>query len=642
MSRIGQIIALAVLTTVAGFWAALAKPNGQDSASPLVVEHFRAGQEDLRSGRLGEAVEQFQTVLRLAPGLSQAQINLGLAYHLLGNYKLAVAELNRGLSQNSNVLGGNIVLGIDELRLGAPAQAVLPLERATRIDPSSQQAWSSLAQAYLELENYLQASRAYDAAFGRSATADNWLHLGHAYLQMSNRLTARMAHEYTNTAWAKRLAGDLLCERQQWSDAVRIYQLALARDPAEIGLHSSLAYALLQQGDTAGAERNFQAEIKLDAGNPRALAGITEAELEQGHAHQALIYASKLATTAPQLLPELLTFRATAKQSPGVATSITRELANNPSQPGAHFLLASLYRISGEADQSRRQDALAESELKRLAAEQKPGWPACRAHEYGACARFLASRRQLDRGHLMMLGKAQFALRQYGEACGAFAAAWAQNERGPQNLYWLIRAYSRVAESCFSKLTQEYTRSAQAYQLEAETYRARGDDSRALRQYQVAAALQPANASLHEALGELYLNEHQLSAAHREVAEALQLDPTRARSLYLMGRLEIGLAQPKNAIPYLQNALRFDPDLLEARASLGLAYLRAGKPALAVPQLQRAIPLDYYGDLHYMLYQAYRELGSTDLAENALAASQALRRKTQSRDQALIRSVERQ
>ncbi len=644
MSRIGQSIALAVLAVLAAIAScrtAWAKPDGQESVSPLVVEHFRAGQEDLRSGQLREAVEQFQTVLRLAPGLSEAQINLGLAYHLLGNYRLAVAELSKGVNQSPNVLGGNLVLGIDELRLGAPSQAVPPLERATRIDPSNQQAWSSLAQAYLALQDYLQAGRAYGAAFGRNSTADNWLHLGHAYLRMSNQLTARMAHDFANTAWAKRLAGDLLYERQQWSDAVRIYQLALARDPAEIGLHSSLAYAFLQQGDTVGAERTFQTEIKLDPGSPRALAGITEAELEQGHARRALIYASKLAATAPQLVPQLLAFRA-AKQPPGVAANIARELANAPSQPGAHSLLASLYRVSGESNQFRRQEALAETELNRLAEQQKPGWPACQAHEYGACVRFLASRRQIDRGQRMTLGEAEFALERYGKASEAFAAAWAQSEQNPQILYWLIRAYSKLAEGCFSELAGKYPGSPQAYQLQAEAYRARGEDSRAIRQYQLAAAMQPANASLREALGELYLNAHQLSEAHREVAEALQLDPTLARALYLMGRLKIGLAQPKTAIPYLEKALRYDPDLLEARASLGLAYLRAGKPGLAVPQLQRAVSLDYYGDLHYMLYQAYHELGSKELAENALAASQALRRKTQSRDQSLIRSVETQ
>ncbi|MGH9343779.1 MAG: hypothetical protein ACRD19_08465, partial [Terriglobia bacterium] len=96
--------------------------------------------------------------------------------------------------------------------------------------------------------------------------------------------------------------------------------------------------------------------------------------------------------------------------------------------------------------------------------------------------------------------------------------------------------------------------------------------------------------------------------------------------------------QPAKAIGYLEKALHYDPSLLEARASLGMAYLKAGKPALAVPQLQESAALDYYGDLHYMLYQAYRALGRAALAQDALATSQAMRKKTEARDQAVIGS----
>ena len=539
MNRFGEVIGGLLLAIMAARSGLPAPPGGQESVSPQVVEHFRAGQQDLRSGRPNEAVEQFQAVVRLAPALSEARINLGLAYHLLGKYRLAATELEKGLKQNPNVLGGNIILGLDELRLGAAAKAVPPLRRAAQLDPSNLQAWSSLAAAYLALGHYLEASQAYRAAFGKKPTAENWLHLGHAYLQMSSQLTARMGHEYGNTGWAKRLAGDLLSERQLWSDAAQRYRLALARDPAQPGLHSSLANALLKQGSTAEAKAEFRKEAKIDE-------------------------------------------------------------------------------------------------------TQRPGWSACQAHHYDACVQYLETRRQLNRAHLVALGDAQFALGRYPEASDAFATVWAQGQRDPETLYWLIRSYSKIADGCFSRLAASYPNSAQAHALEAESYRARGEDDKAVTEYLLASALQPENASLHEALGELYLDKHQLSEAQNELRKALELDPARARALYLMGRLEIGQQKPQSAIPYLEKALSYDPQLLEARASLGLAYLRAGKPALAVPQFQRSISLDYYGDLHYMLYQAYRELGNRDLAESALSTSQALRRKTQSRDQALIRSAESQ
>jgi tetratricopeptide (TPR) repeat protein len=638
MSRIGQIIGVAILTVgVAGGPVSPAR-GGQQPVSPEVVERFRAGQQDLRSGKLHEAVGQFQAVLRLAPGLSEARINLGLAYHLLGEYRLAVAELESGLEQSPNVLGGNIVLGADELKLGSPAKAVPPLRRAVKLDPSNPHAWNSLGDAYLDLGDYLEASRAYNAAFGKNSTPGNWLHLGHAYLRMSTQLTAQMAHQYADTPWAKRLTGDLLSERHMWSDAARRYQLALALDPAEPGLHSSLAHVLLEQGKTVRAEEEFQNEIEIDPASPRALAGLAEVELELGHADRALRYASKLVTTAPQLALDPM-ISLPARLPPALAAKVSGELANAQSEPGAHFLLAGLYRVAGKPVQSREQQALSRKELKRLAEAQRPAWRACEAHQYGACIRFLGARRRLDEAQLTVLGQALLASRRYGEAGNAFAASWAQ-KHDSENLYWLIRSYSKMADRCFSALAGRYPNSAQAYELRAESYRARGEDSKAVKQYQLAAAMQPDNASLHEALGELYLNEHRVSGAQKELEKALELDPANARALYLMGRVKIGFQKPQTAIPYLEKALHYDPHLISAHASLGLAYLRAGKPALAVPQLEQSASLDYYGDLHYMLYQAYSKLGKTALAGNALAVSQALRRKTESRDQALIRSAE--
>jgi tetratricopeptide (TPR) repeat protein len=636
MNRIVQAAGMAVLAVLMALHLLSPELRCQESTNPEVVRHFNSGQQDLRSGRLGDAVQEFQAVIRLAPSLSEARINLGLTYHLLGEYRLAVAQLDKGLGRNPQVLGANIILGIDELRLGAPASAVPPLEHAVQMDPSNQQAWSSLADAYLALGDFREATRAYVGAFGKNPKAEDLFHLGHAYLRMSSQLTARMAHEYGNTACAKRLAGDLLSERQLWSDAAQRYQWALALDPTDPGLHLSLGNALLEQGKWLDARREYLRELTVDSASPQALLALAEIELEQGHRERTLIYAAKLARTDPRSLSP------PAQLTPELATKLAGDLVHAQSEPGVHVILAELYQAADETAQSSKQRALAQSDFKRWGDVQPPGWPACKAGWYSACVRYLQGRRHLDTTQLLELGSALFAMREYERASDAFAAAVARRLHDPQPLYWLIRAYSKVADQYFSRLAERYPDSPQAHQLEAESYRARGQDGKAITQYQRAAAIQPNNALLHEALGELYLDKHQLSEARKELEEALELDPTRPRALYLMGRLEIGLQKPQVAIPYLERALRYDPQLLEARASLGLAYLRAGKAVLAVPQFERSMSLDYYGDLHYMLYQAYLELGKTVPAENALATSQALRRKTQFRDQALIRSAENQ
>jgi Tfp pilus assembly protein PilF len=54
--------------------------------------------------------------------------------------------------------------------------------------------------------------------------------------------------------------------------------------------------------------------------------------------------------------------------------------------------------------------------------------------------------------------------------------------------------------------------------------------------------------------------------------------------------------------------------------------VRLGEDAKALPELEKALPIDFYGDLHYQMYVAYRQLGQLQLADKALARSQELRR----------------
>jgi tetratricopeptide (TPR) repeat protein len=82
------------------------------------------------------------------------------------------------------------------------------------------------------------------------------------------------------------------------------------------------------------------------------------------------------------------------------------------------------------------------------------------------------------------------------------------------------------------------------------------------------------------------------------------------------------------AVIHLKEATVRDPNLLEAHALLGTAYMHMNQPALARPELQKAIAIDYYGDLHFQLFKAYRALGDSAAAEKALARSKELRKKS--------------
>ncbi|MGH9448123.1 MAG: tetratricopeptide repeat protein, partial [Terriglobia bacterium] len=348
-------LAALVLLAISATRAAISRPAGPERQNSAVAEHFHAGQKALREGNFAEAVREFHQVLRLDPGLPEAEINLGLAYHLQGDYKLASEEIEKGLEQTPGVVGANIVLGIDQLRLGFAGRAITPLKRALRADPSNKQALRTLAEAFVAQGDYLEASRTYRTLFhDENSGANRWLGLGEAYLRMSSRLTTLMARNDNDTVWAYRLAGDLLSVRGNWNDAARKYRLALARDFSQPGLHASLGDTLLEDGKLQEAEVEYQNELKSDPSSPHALLGLAQIELERNRGDEALRHVSKVAAISLPFLAAQADFPK-VNLSPALAAELAGGLVNEKSQPGAHFLLAALYRIAGESAQANQE-----------------------------------------------------------------------------------------------------------------------------------------------------------------------------------------------------------------------------------------------------------------------------------------------
>jgi tetratricopeptide (TPR) repeat protein len=227
-------------------------------------------------------------------------------------------------------------------------------------------------------------------------------------------------------------------------------------------------------------------------------------------------------------------------------------------------------------------------------------------------------------------------LQQFEPAAEGLAQVQGVTSENAEASYWLARTYQALGAAAYAQLEESFPNSWRTHRLRAEGYALRQDLDDALREYQAALELQPGEAELHEALGQLYLDNHSDADAQHELEAALALDSSRARALYLLGRLYVQNRENEKAVPYLERALRLQPDLAEASELLGTAYVRLGQFANAIPRLEKAAPRDHYGNVHYQLYLAYHKLGREELAKKALARSQDLRRSSLERDQALV------
>jgi tetratricopeptide (TPR) repeat protein len=630
------------LSTFLIWWPAARLPAASESNEAQIVIHFRAGQQATQLGQFERAVEEYKKVLNLDPNLLEARVNLGLAYHSLGQYSLAVSELSRALRQRPQLLGPHIILGIDYLKLGFPEKAIPPLQRALSIESSNREARRALAACYLAQDNYLKATNQYRELFSLSPEmAEAWFALGHDYLDISARLTTQMARNHPDSAWGVRLAGDLLAERGDWNDAAQDYRKALATDARQPGLHVSLGRAYLGAEKFKEAEAEFRRELELDPKDEQTLLGMAEMELARGNAVLALEKVAQVWEISPEFLA-LQQELPSVELAPDLARKLITDLQNTSEGPAKHFLLSSLYRVPGELQRTEEHRTAFQSysdTRQRASADaswEKGNVEPCQAHQYAACIRVLQSRKNLGVAERRWLGKSQLAMRDYGHAADTFAGVLSGEKDSEEATYWLVRTYQKLAAESFDRVDELSPDSWRAHELRAESYKLRQAFNDAIRELTLAIQLQPNEVGLHEGLGDLYLTRNLFEQARAELEKSLALEPARSRSLFLLGRLYVRQRESEKAIPYLQKALRYQPDLIEASAALGTAYLRLGQAASAVPELMRASPYDYYGDVHYQLYLAYRKLGKGDLARKALAGSQELRRKSAERHQAKV------
>jgi tetratricopeptide (TPR) repeat protein len=614
-----------------------------DLPEAQIAAHFRAGQEALRQGEFERATEEFKKVLALDPTLVEGQVNLGLAYQSLLDYESAVRFLTKALRERPNLAAPNLIVGLDYLKLGVPAQATPFLRQTLKLEPSNGEAHRALASAYLDQSDFRRAAEEFRQTSDLNPDKPEALFkLGHDYLELSARLAYRGAHLYRESAWGHRFLADLLFQRDRWQSAAREYQKALAIDAKQSGLHTALGQAHLRGGKLEEAGAEFHRELELDPRNDLAWLGLAEKQLATNQPAAAVEAVGKVWESSPEILAAQREFPA-IELSRETAYALVEKLQTCPDGPAKDFLLAALYSIAGEGNDAESQWRSFQAELtaRQKAKNSIPRGAAdpCTAHHYSECLRSLEGRKGLTATQLLILGKSQFALRQYDRAADSLARVTGVTNENVEASYWLALCYHALGAETYARLEESFPDSWRNHQLQGEGFALRRDLDSAIKEFQLALHLKPDEAELHEAIGEAYLDKHLDDEAQKELEAALALEPTRIHSLCLLGRLYVQQRENDKAVPYLQRALRVQPDQVEASSLLGTAYVRLGRFADAVPKLQKAASSDFYGNVHYQLSLAYRRLGQSQLAQKALTRSQELRQSSLERDQAIVMGV---
>jgi hypothetical protein len=124
------------------FWTVTVKKS-PDSA----VAHYNLGNNLISQFRIDEAIEQYQTAIRLKP-TADVYFNLGRAYDMKRWTEQAVEQYRHAVMLNPEEADPYTYLGVDYAMMGLIDKAIENLEIAIRLNPSDPFIRSTLERAY--------------------------------------------------------------------------------------------------------------------------------------------------------------------------------------------------------------------------------------------------------------------------------------------------------------------------------------------------------------------------------------------------------------------------------------------------------------------------------------------------------------
>lgn len=204
---LARAAALAAWVALWGVWSfqrnrvwtdpvALFEDNAAKSPGKARV-HGNLGKAYLDRGRYEEARQSFERAVALDPQIVGAYNNLAVIYlDHVRDWDKARAALEKVLSREPAHVESLVNLGVLELRLHRPEQALRPLQKALEVEPSSRGGLYNLGAAYLDLGLFDRSIEVLTTGV-RYWPADARFHalLGLDYLQKRDRPRAEAAFQ---------------------------------------------------------------------------------------------------------------------------------------------------------------------------------------------------------------------------------------------------------------------------------------------------------------------------------------------------------------------------------------------------------------------------------------------------------------
>jgi len=316
--------------------------------------------------------------------------------------------------------------------------------------------------------------------------------------------------------------------------------------------------------------------------------------------------------------------------NPAARASLSKQIsvaegavAQRPQDPQALMRLVNLYQAEGEFDRSlpllERLVMLAPDDLEAQRLLGIDRLHAGKAREALDPLRLAAQGNLKDKEANFYLGLCYLALDRDDEANKAFDRLAEGVPKNIDELYWLVKGYSRISSAMLSRLEGLGEESYRMHQVRGEYFDLDNNPDQAIKEYEKAVQLRPDLSSLHYVLGNAYWKRSHADAAAAEFRRAIELDPHHFMAHSQLGMVLLEQNNPADALKEFRAALNEQPGLVNGYLGLGKALYQQKEYAAAVPILQRYVGLAPQDPTpHYLLAQIFRRLNKPAEAEEQL------------------------
>jgi tetratricopeptide (TPR) repeat protein len=235
------------------------------------------------------------------------------------------------------------------------------------------QAWMSTARCAMSLDQTETAVEALLSLRREFPGDPEVLYTAtHFFSELASRSSQELAAVAPGSQQAQQLEAEAFESQGKWEEASTQYKKILEQNPRAPGVHYRMGRIFLAKSpaDEAGANKEFEEELKVDPQNAAAEFMLGESARQAGRWDEAISRFSKASKLDEGFVEAYLalgmSFNSAGKFSEAVS-SLETYVKLQPGDPAGHYQLATAYARTG-----RRQEAEREMKLQQEATSKGP------------------------------------------------------------------------------------------------------------------------------------------------------------------------------------------------------------------------------------------------------------------------------